>query len=46
MAEEMMSHVDRHKDGVNDGTMSNNRTLKKNMDGHYPKSYFKFDKNT
>ena len=44
MAEEMMSYVDRHEDGVNDGSMSNNRTLKKYMDGHYPKSYFEFDK--
>merc|ERR1712127_474138 len=30
--------------GVNDGSMSNNRTLKKYMDGNYPKSYFEFDK--
>ena len=44
MAEEMMNYVDRLADGDNDGTESNNKKIKKFMDGHYPKPYFQFDK--
>ena len=44
MAEEMMSDMDRHDDGINDGTKTNHKKLKKYMDGHYPKLYFEFDK--
>ena len=44
MAEELMSYVNRHDDGDNNGTESNNKKLQQYMCGHYLKSYFKFDK--
>ena len=44
MAGEMMSYIDRHDDGNNDGIESNNKKLQNYMYSHYPKSYFQFDK--